>query len=187
MLRDRPPECAGLGYIPGGLLDNVVTGTPVSGATVEEFGGNGILRQTKLTFTNHPVTLTDNGSNGSGGVKVYTFPIGNIKTDGGVSNITVTYGTVTDANLIASVGSVTAAADGTLTSTEANIIASTACATTSGAGTFAGVATASAWLDGTGTAAAVFVNFATSSDPSTNNSITFTGTLLITWTNLGDK
>lgn len=187
MLRDRPPECAGLGYIPGGTLDNVVTGTAISGLTVEEFGGNGILRQTKLTFNAVAFTITDNGANGSGGLKVYTFPIGVIKTDGGVANIAITYGTVTDANVIASVGSVTAAADATLTSTEANIIASTAAATTSGAGTFAGIASAVAYLDGTATAAAVFLNIATSTDPSTNNSMTLTGTLLITWTNLGDK
>jgi len=170
------------------LNQDIAASTPSSGTiTAKTYGGAGPLRQTIFTFTSVPLTMTDNGANGSGGVQIGTFPEGVINTLGGVCSIAITYGSVTDANVIASVGSVTAAADATLTSTEANIIASTAAATTSGAGTFAGVASAAAWLNGTASAAGIFVNMATSTDPSTNNSITFTGYLVLTWVHLGDK
>lgn len=169
------------------MNQDITVNAPATGTITRKTYGDGPLRQTIFQFTNVPLTMTDNGSNGSGGVKIGSFPEGVIKTDGGVCSITIAYGSVTDANVIASVGSVVAAADATLTSTEANIIASTAAATTSGAGTFAGVASASAWLNGSGTAADIYVNMATSTDPSTNNSITFSGYLIVTWTHLGDK
>lgn len=149
--------------------------------------GDGPCRQVILTFTDVPVTLADNGNNGSGGVKVYTFAKGVTHLLGASGKLTVSYGSVTDANLIGSVGSAAAGADGTLTSTEANLVPSTSCATTAGTGTLTAKSTTSGVvLDGTVTPVDLYVNFATSSDPGTNNSITFSGKLVFTYISHGD-
>lgn len=152
--------------------------------TVEECGV-GALRSTKLTFTALPITMTDNGANGSGGIQVYDFPEGAIQILGSTCKITGAYATATDANVIASVGTATAAADATLTSTEANIIASTAAAVATSACSFSAVSAApGAPIDGRTTPASVFVNIATSTDPTGNKAMTFTGTLVIQWSNI---
>ena len=148
--------------------------------------GNGLIR-TVLTLTAVPITITDNGSNGSGGIKIYDFPACHFAAITTQANCTVAYGSVTDANVIASIGSVVAAADGTLTSTEANFVPSTAAATTSGAGTFNGESTAVLTLNGTSTAVDMYLNLATSTDPSTNNSATVSGTITLIWANCGDN
>ena len=171
------------------LSQNQVGSVPAtSGLTlVSESGGDGPVRTTVLKLTNFAITLADNGSTGSGGAKIYDFPAGAIQILGGLTDIDVTYGTVSDAGLIASVGTATAGADGTLTSTEANICVSTAAATTSGAGTANCLPVASpSIVNGTSAAADAFLNFATSSDPGTNNSITVSGYVQITWINHGD-
>lgn len=161
--------------------------SPISTVTAKHFAvGSGVIK-TVLTLTAVPVTITDNGANGSGGTKIYDFPECVFVSLAATTQCTVAYGSVTDANLIASLGSVTAAADATLTSTEANIVPSTAAATTSGAGTFAGDSTASTILNGTATAVDLYLNLATSTDPSTNNSATVSGTITIVWVNAGDN
>lgn len=169
-------------------LDDVgAVNSAVPGLSVEECGGSGAVRQTVFTFNSVAFTLTDNGANGSGGLKLYDFVKGITHILGGSGKLTISYGTVTDANLIGSVGTVTATADGALTSTEANIIPSTACATTAGAGTFTAKSTTTGVVvDGSSAAASIFLNLATSSDPGTNNSITITGKLMVTWLSHGD-
>lgn len=168
---------ANLGAIPAAVDDYV---------TVKHYG-NGVINKSVFTITALPITITDNGANGSGGTKIFDFANGNLCSLVASTNMTVAYGSVTDANVIASVGTSVAAADATLTSAEANIVPSTAAATTSGAGTFAGQNTAIGYHDGTATAAPIYVNLATSTDPSTNNSATVSGTLTMVWALGGDN
>lgn len=174
----RPIQCNDVGVIDA-LAAPYVTEVKETGV--------GALRQTFIRVAALPITLADNGSTGSGGIKLYDFLKGSIMAMGGATKLAVAYSNVTDANLVGSIGSVTAAADGTLTSTEANFVQSTACATVSGVGALAGVAVAAPTnLASTGTAAFAFLNLATSSDPSTNNSVTVTGWIMLTWLNHGD-
>lgn len=173
----RPAQCNDVGSSPSGLI------------TVEEFGPPGSsIRQTKFTFNSATFTLTDNGATGSGGLQVYDFPRGNITVLNAVSRLTYSIsGSLTDAGLVSSVGSAVAAADGTLTSTEADIIASTATASTAGAATFNGRLSAAAFLNGTSTAADLYLNAASANDPVGNKTVTVTGWLIVTWINGGDN
>lgn len=168
-------------------LDKVGTIPAFSGLSVEETG-EGIVRQAVLTFTNFTVSLVDNGATGSGGRKIYDFPAGQVCILGGVADLTATSDLTTDAGLVFSSGTVTAAADGTLTSTEANIIASTAAPLALGAATPKGIAPGTlAFIDGTAVSAAAFINFASANDPVGNKTLTLNGKLAISWLNLGDK
>lgn len=132
---------------------------------------------------------TTNGSEGSG--ILYTFPEGNILILGAVANLTLTrVGTAIGATaaLVAALGSVAAAADATLTGTEANIVPSTVATMTAGIGAMNKESTAPVTLDGTNTPAVCRLNLAVpDADSSGNDSITATGTVQITWINLGDN
>lgn len=152
-----------------------------------ENAGIGPIRQIVITVSSLPVTLTDDGTTGSGSVEILNFPAGLVYVIGSVCSLTFSVGTYTDANFIAALGSAAAAADATLSSTEANFIPSTAAALTSGAGTFTGKATAvSGILDGTSTAAKMYLNIASSSNPGGNQTGTVSGTITMTYVILGD-
>jgi len=169
------------------VANTVGTLAAVAGLTCKEFGF-GPDRMTLFIFTNVAITVTDNGSTGSVGTKLYDYPKGLIDVAGGVSKLTYAYTSATDANLTSAVGSVTAAADGTLASTEQDLIPSTATAIASSVGTFSGktVTRPTTLLDGTATAKSVFFNMATSSDPGASAVITVNGWILVKWANLGD-
>lgn len=167
-------------------INTAGTAVTTAGVAAEESVYNGV-RKVKITLTSAAFTMTDNGANGSGSLKIWTCPEGLVTFLGTVANVTIAYAAVTDANVIGAVGTAAAAADATLTSTEANLVPSTASATTAGAGTFAGVSTSLAVIDGTTTAVPVYLNLATSTDPSTNNSITLTGTVEFNYIVAGDK
>lgn len=169
----------------GAVVLSVPGSSATSGVALTEVA-IGFVRKTTIALTSVALTLADNGSNGSGGTSLYTFTEGGVSILGAFANIVVSYGSVSDANLVMALGSVTAAADGTLTSTEANIIPSTAAATTSGAATVKAAMTTPLALNGSGTAAICFINMATSTDPSTNNAITLSGTIDLYWIWSGD-
>lgn len=166
-------------------LDQVATIPVVSGLSAKEYGF-GPVRQTVFRFVNVPFTFTDNGTNGSGSLKIADLPKGVCNVLAAAGRIGVTWGTVTDAGLVGAVGTAAAAADGTLTSTEANIVPSTASAASAGSATFTAKATASGIFDGTSTATGIYVNFASANDPTTNNSMTLNGYLVVTWVQNGD-
>lgn len=169
------------------VANTVGTLANVAGLTVKEFG-YGPDRQTLFIFVNVAITVTDNGATGSVGTKLYDYPKGLIDTAGGTSKLTYAYTSATDANLVSGVGSVTAAADGTLATTEQDLIPSTATAIASSIGTFSGktVTRPTTLLDGTATAKSIFFNLATSSDPGASAVVTVNGWLLVKWANLGD-
>lgn len=157
-------------------------------ATIEN-AGIGPLRQAVVTVTALPISCADNGASGtSGSVQLLDFPAGLVNILGCVPNLTYASEVATDANFLSAIGSVAAAADASLTSTEANIVPSTATAIASSAATFAAVnTTASILLDGTSTAADVYLNVASSTNPSAAYGITATGTITITYIVCGDK
>jgi hypothetical protein len=110
-------------------------------AKVEEFGGPGHTRITRLTFVDHVVTMTDAGANGChGSFKFYDLPQGAVLIQGYNVNLTHLAGsggigdTVT---ITAAVGTATAGTDNaTLTGTEADVVPSASAALVAGAGTF---------------------------------------------------
>lgn len=149
------------------------------------------VHQTVLTLAN-TVTLTDATTNGNeGSAVIYTFPVGNILILGAVSDLVLTAGSggVTDtAAVVSSLGSVAAAADATLTGTEANIIPSTTSTLTGGIGAMNGQSTAPVTLDGTASAAVCRLNLAVpDAGSSANDTMVATGTVTLTWVNLGDN
>ena len=144
--------------------------------------------QVTLTFVNTQVPLTDAGASGAGGgIRIFGFQQGNVAIDNFRVNLTTArLGTnlTTTAALVASLGTVAAAADATLTSTEADIASSTTATLTAGAGTFTKLATASVYLDGTGTAKDVYLNFACPDAGSAgNDSVVVNGTITFVYSN----
>jgi len=179
-------------------------GVPITDATVtvKEYG-TGPIHKTIFTCTATPVTITDvAGTCQYGGITtaLYTFPQGLICYLGSVIDGAVTLGvtgtiTATWSGLV-SLGTVTAAGDATLTATEANLLQSTAvAAAVAKVATVDAISIATAltesgatWVDGTGTASALFLNLIVTDEAThTSGTGTFTGTVTITWINCGDK
>jgi len=149
----------------------------------------GVVKQTTLTLDltgANEISLADGADHGAG-VKVYDFPAGRILVLGAVINCTTSIDGASGggATVDLAVGTVTAADDATLTSTEANIIPSTA--TADGASTWKAALAASAQFDGTSTAVALYVNAGVTNAVSGSTvTVQLSGTLKVTWINLGD-
>lgn len=148
-----------------------------------------------FTFTSVAVSLTDNTTAGAqGSLQFVAFPEGLIRPIGASCNLSLAIGAGVASAVVASIGSAAAAnTDATLTSTEADVIPSTSCSITSSAATFAGKMTSSqagAVLDGSSSAAGLFLNIA-ATDANTTGAgpftITVSGTITLTWMDLGDN
>jgi hypothetical protein len=180
---------AGCGAVPAAVAATCVA---------TEYGDES-FHKTVLTCTALPLSLADvAGTTQHGGVQVYTMPKGAIISLGASvkGNLTLgVTGTFIDAFTgVNSLGTVVCAGDATLTSTEANWLQSTANATAASkvaAITSFSVATAltespGRVVNGTSTAAPVFLNFAIADDAThTAGTGTFTGTITIAWVNVG--
>lgn len=172
-----------------------------STVSVVEYG-NGAMHKTVITCTATPVTITDEAAvaqyGGTG--KLYDFPDGMILTHGATIDGAVTLGTtgtITDtwAGGVA-LGTATATTGATLVGTEADILpevdvaAATAKVASVDAESVAAVLTESGarWLDGTATAKDLFLNLVVDDHAThTSGTGTFTGTITILWSNLGDN
>ena len=172
-----------------------------NGATVTAVEqGDGVLHKTVLTCTATPVTITDDANVAQyGGVKVYDLPLGMMCILGAVVSGTLTAGvtgTIIDNwDGDVALGTTTATTGATLTGTEADIMPSVA--VSAGAsdkdGVVSAVSVATAltesgarWMDGTATAKDVFLNFVIDDDAThTAGTAAFTGTITLTWINLG--
>lgn len=166
-----------------------------NGATVTatEFA-NGAFHQTVLTLAATPVTLRDTEQ--GGGVKIYDFPVGRILMLGALASIAVKTTSILADTLNAGVtgnfgiGSTTQAS-ATVATTEQDMVqvaAFTASATINVAGAVATGVGVSAPLDGTTTAIDAFLNLAVAGalDIDANATVTVSGTVTLTWINLGD-
>lgn len=157
--------------------------------------GNSVVHKTVLTFTATPLTVTDALAYASS--KIYDFPEGHIMVLGAVGSLqfavtSARAGTINDnAGLSWGVGSV-AASNITLATTMVDIIpitAKTLAAATTAINTASNAVLAAAIrFDGTGTAADAYLNvaFPTNTDIDADGTMTVTGTITITWLNLGD-
>jgi hypothetical protein len=184
---DTCPACAG--SVPDAVSSTVVA---------TEYG-DASFHKTVLTCTALPLSIADDaGVAQYGGVQVYTFPKGAICSFGAsiLGNLTLgVTGTIIAAFTgVNALGTITASTGATLTSTEATWLQSTANATAAAkVAAIKSISAATALtespgrvVDGTSTAAAMFLNFAIADDAShTAGTGTFTGTITISWTNLG--
>ena len=182
-------------------LDTVGAAVTSIGVKAEEFGV-GILRQTKLTLTNVPVVTGNTSGASFGSAKIYDFPEGRIAILGVTAKFTgITFNTEAGATGdIAGGGSgdyslgSTATADATLSLTDVDMLPSSAMLDPFVAGvgrSNAGSAlAAAAQFDGTTTAIDMYLNAiiddADVSDGAAADSVYFTGTIYVTWANLGD-
>lgn len=167
-----------------------------NGATVTatEYGTS-TLHQTKLTLAATPLAVTD--SLAYLGVKIYDFPEGRILVLGVTSSLQWAVTTARDttindsASLTWAVGTATAS-NATLATTMVDLIPKTtkvlAAATTALNTASTAALAASAHFDGTGTAKDAYLNaaFETATDIDGDGTLTATGTVTITWVQLGD-
>ncbi len=172
-----------------------------NGATVSVVeNGNDALHRTILTCAATTITISDESGVGQyGGVKLYDFPEGMMCIHGAVIDGSLTAGVT--GTIIATfdgdvaVGTATAS-EFALPTTEEDIMPSVALTTASGTvanSDAVSVATAltesgARWHDGTVTAKDLYLNFGIDDDAShTAGTATFTGTVTVIWSNLGDK
>lgn len=168
-----------------------------NGATVTATeAGTGVVHQTTLTLAATPVTMRDTEQ--GGGVKIYDFPEGRILVLGSTASIAVTTTSVLADSLNAGVtcnygiGTVTQA-NATVATTEQDIVqvtAFTSSATINVAGAVAKGVGVLAAFDGTTTPIDAFLNLAVAGagdiDVTATATVTVSGTVNITWINLGD-
>lgn len=199
--KGRAPFQTSVGYIPGGTLNNVVTGTAVSGLSVDEYGGpDSPVRTTVLTLASMPFSITDASAYGS--QLIYTFPEGRIMVLGCVASLTWTTTSAIASTLNSGVSVQYAVGSAAASATT---LATTMLSFTPGTGqtvpTFTSSTTinvasaqvnssllAYVYLDGTTTAIPVYLNAAvgTGTDIDGDATLTVTGTVAITWIALGD-
>ena len=155
----------------------------------------GFLYQTTLTLTDVAQTVVNGTEYQS--TKLWTFPQGRILVNGVIATIaqktTSVIASTLNSGVTGALGIGTAAASNVaLTSTMVDLLPSTAftsSTTINVAGTAVSAAlAASAQFDGTTTAKPVYINtaYATTTDVDADATQTLTGTILITWTFLGD-
>jgi hypothetical protein len=176
----------GVGLVPAASV--------AAGISVEE-RGDGVLHQTVLTLTAVSVPMTDATTNGChGSIQLYDFPQCLLVHVASNLSLTLTAGAggVADgAAVVAAVGTVTTATDNAaLTTTEADLVPSTAFTLSSGTVLARNVSTTALGaivFDGTATAKDAWLNIAVpDADSSANDTISVTGTVILTWINGGD-
>jgi len=190
------PNTGSIHVIDGDPLDKAGAAVaPATGSIVTKHAQFGPFCQTTLTLNNVPQTVV-NGTEYQG-TKIYDFPAGRIL----VMGVTATLQQKTTSVLASTLntGSTGAISLGTatatnvsLTSTMVDLLPSTAftsSTTINVAGTAVSAAlAASAQFDGTATAKDVYLNtaYATTADVDADATQTISGTVVITWTQLGD-
>ena len=169
-------------YTPSG------TGTGEAVVTAEEVAV-GVVHQTTLTLAltgANDIDLADGADHGTG-IKIYTFPAGYILILGAVIDAaTAVEGAIGAGGAVnMAVGTAQASDDDELTATEANVIASTGIK--NGFDDWHAASAALVWLNGTSAAIPVYVNVGVADTASSDAvMVAITGTLTVTWINLGD-
>jgi hypothetical protein len=179
----------------GGISAASAGGVPAgAGVSISESAVG--FGKTTLKFVNTPVPLVDEaGVVAYGSLKVFDFPAGLIFVAGVVANLAVTK---SSAGVIAAfdgdfgVGTTAAGNNNALATTEQNLLPTTATPqAVSGATTAKGISSGHTQLDGTATAADVFLNFlvddADHDVTTTPCNLILNGTVTLVWANAGDK
>ncbi len=183
------PGGGGVIVVEAAITTSVGVGLIVTDKCTAVEGGDGVLHQTTLTFTlgGTDLNLAD-GDHGTG-IKVYDFPAGSIQILGATCNAVVTSTNAEGggATFPMALGSAVGADDNTLTSTEADIIPSTAIAGGSAKDFHATLAAPILLSNAGGANLDLYVNAAITAAVATGAVvITVTGTVTITWINVGD-
>lgn len=194
--RTLQPNTGSIHVIDGDPLDKAGAAVaPATGEIVTKHVQFGPFCQTTLTLNNVPQAIV-NGTEYQG-TKIYDFPQGRINVLGVTATLQQKTTSVLASTLNASstgaigLGTATASAT-TLATTMVDLLPSTAftsSATINVAGTAVSAAlAASAQFDGTTTAKDVYLNtaYATTTDVDGNATQTISGTIVITWVQLGD-
>ena len=182
------PNTGSIHVIDGDPLDKAGAAVaPASGEIVTKHVQFGPFCQTTLTLNNVPQAVV-NGTEYQG-TKIYDFPQGRLL----VMGVTATLQQKTTSAIASTLNSGTGAISlGTLDSTMADLLPSTAFTSSTVinvAGTaVSGALAASAQFDGTTTAKDVYLNtaYATTTDVDADATQTISGTVVITWCQLGD-
>lgn len=183
-----------------------------SGLSVQEFGGNGIVRKTVFTLTAMAMTMTEisGTAEGFGSQQLYDFPQGRIKVLGCVSSLaftttselattlnggsTCSHGIGTTATVAGDAGVLSGTMMNFMPGTGESVKAFTSSATINVAGATAlgilaavSAAQLGAIVNGTVTAADLYLNIAapTANDIDADATLTVTGTIELTWINEG--
>jgi hypothetical protein len=184
-IKDIDNDGTGAGTVPAAVAAQVV-------ATER---GNGIVHQTLLTLTDLAQAVV-NGTEYQG-TKIYSFPQGRIFVLGVTATIAEKTTSAIASTLNSGVtgalalGTVTAS-NVALTSTMADLLPTTAFVTSTtidvAAAASSGALAAGAQFDGTTTPKDMYINtgYATTGDVDADATQTLTGTILVTWINLGD-
>jgi len=182
----------------GDIIDGAGGGTAVTSkaTSVETMGA---VQTSVVTFTltgDHDLDLAD-GDHGTG-IKVFDFPEGRIHIFGAVMNSSIvassSFNATANDKFVVSMGTVVAADDNALSGTEVNLIPSNSITTDDGGGANTQLTNdwhselaAAAVFDGTTTPVDAYVNVACPDTANTGASTyAVTGTVTITWANLGD-
>lgn len=188
-------------------LDNVGTvNTPATGRITADECGVGALRQTVLTLTNVPITITDALAYAS--VKLYDMPAGRLQFLDCVASLafttTSTIASTLNSGVTCSWGIGTAAASNvTLATTMMNLLPGSgesvksftssttinvASATVTGFLAAVSAAQLGAIIDGTSTDPDIYLNVSvpTGTDINADATLTVSGTITLTWLNGGD-
>jgi hypothetical protein len=197
-------RAAGTAYTITTSGDVALSGVTTTGETRTTYGNGAAVagKCTAVSYGVHPIhqtvlTLTLTGANDldladgdhGTGIKIYDMPAGRILILGATINADIAYvDAATTGEFVVSVGQAVGADDATLTSTEADIIPSTAIAGAATPKAWHAALAASAQFDGTATALPIYVNVAcpNASNSATAQTYAITGTLTISWINLGD-
>lgn len=183
-------------YSPPPSADIVIPDAVKPYITVTEQGGPGAFRQTLLTLTDLPQTVTDGTE--YQGTEILNFP----KCRTYVIAVLGSLAQKTTSALVSTINSgvtgalglgTAAASNVSLTSTMVDLAPSTAFSSSTiinVAGTAVNpILAAAAFFDGTTTAKKMYLNsaYATTTDVDGNGTQTWSGTILITWINCGSK
>lgn len=189
----QPTQFAG-SYPNLGVTTAGVGSSPVASVVATEFGASG-LHQTVLTLTDAPILVTDALAYGS--LKIYDFPEGRIHVLGCVATLapktTTAIASTINSGVAGAVGLGTAAASAvTLATTMVDLLPSTVIATSTTINVAAAAVTpvlaAAAVFNGTSTAIDAYLNtsITTATDIDADGTLAYSGTIRITWVNLGD-
>ena len=175
--------------IKGAVTSGATIGASVTGAVLKNYVG--ATNQTIITFTNYAMPITDSGGNGGHGTLLLaTFPEGMIDADGFIGDIEISEVAGIDAagTFDMGIGTITVdVSNETLAGAEQDLVNEVGGTLVGGADTIDLVNVTLNQLDGHTTAVAVYFNVAvTDSDMTATGSMTMSGTIVITWSNLGD-
>lgn len=179
--RDRPADA-----------DQVGTFNSASGVSYKSYG-IGLLKTLEFTFDSYALTMTDEaGVVLYGGIKLWDFPEGAVQFMNAIADLDITGsgGINADFDGDFGVGTVTASNNATLASTEQNILPTTATPQASGGVTTANgqstITQAGIVIDGTTTAADLYLNFLVDDADHDGGVLTISGTLKVTFMMMGD-